>query len=56
MAYGGDKGLEDLDSRDGRIYRYARLSASGPIAWDEAGGWIYYSAEGGIYRVALRGG
>ncbi len=56
VAYIGDKGLEYLDHHAGRIYRYPRLSAACPLAWDEAGGWIYYCGEGGIYRVAQRGG
>lgn len=55
VAYVGEKGLEYLDYEQRRIYRFTRLSASCPLAWDEAGGWLFYCGEGGVYRVAFRG-
>ncbi|MBC7231069.1 MAG: PD40 domain-containing protein [Actinobacteria bacterium] len=56
VAYIGDKGLEYLDYDAGRIYRFTRVSAACPLAWDEAGNGILYCGEGGICRVALPGG
>ncbi|NPV60535.1 MAG: hypothetical protein HPY75_12865 [Actinobacteria bacterium] len=56
VAYVGERGLEYLDYEQKRIYRFTRVSASSPLAWDEAGGWLFYCGEGGVYRVAFRGG
>ncbi|RJP31071.1 MAG: hypothetical protein C4536_08690 [Actinobacteria bacterium] len=55
LAYVGDEGMEYMDYEERAIYRYPGLGARPPLAWNEAAGEIYYSGQGGIYRVALGG-
>jgi hypothetical protein len=55
LAYVGQKGLEYIDIQNRVIYRFTRTDAKAPVAWDEAGGLLYYCGGEGIYRVSMSG-
>lgn len=55
LAYVGEKGLECMDYDEKVVYRFTRLEAETPLAWNEEAGAIYYYGSGGIYRVSLKG-
>jgi len=53
LAYVSEMGLEVLDMEDKTIHRLTGLDAAPPLAWNEAGDELFYSGEGGIYKVSL---
>ena len=55
MAYVGERGLEYLDYGDRVVRRLTGVEARTPLAWNEAGGEIFYCRPDGIYRVAVGG-
>jgi len=55
VAYVGEKGLEVMDYGERTIYRYAKIKAETPLAWDETRNELYFNTPQGIYRLELEG-